>query len=43
MNELAKGVLGRVLGGFERAAAGQATGAAPSFCTTYALGHGVQQ
>lgn len=41
--KLAKGLLGRVLGGFGRAAAGPLTGAALSFSTTYALGHVAEQ
>jgi uncharacterized protein (DUF697 family)/uncharacterized tellurite resistance protein B-like protein len=41
--KLAKGLLGRFLGGLGRAAAGPATGAALSFCTTYALGHVAEQ
>lgn len=41
--KLAKGLLGKVLGGLGRAAAGPLTGAAFSFCTTYALGHAANQ
>lgn len=42
-SKLAKGLLGRVLGGVGRAVAGTATGAAMSFATTYALGHVAHQ
>ncbi|HNQ90841.1 MAG TPA: GTPase [Verrucomicrobiota bacterium] len=42
-SKLAKGLLGRVLGGVGRAVAGTATGAALSFATTYALGHVAHQ
>ncbi len=41
--KVAKGLLGKVLGGLGRAAAGPVTGAAFSFCTTYALGHAANQ
>ena len=37
--KMAKGLLGRFLGGVGRAASGVVTGAAFSFATTYALGH----
>lgn len=37
-SKLAKGLLGRVAGGFGRLLAGQATSSAMSFATTYALG-----
>lgn len=41
--KLAKGLLGKFLGGVGRVAAGPVTGAAMSFCTTYALGHVANQ
>lgn len=41
--KLAKGLLGRVLGGVGRAVAGPLTGTAMSFATTYALGHVANQ
>ena len=41
--KLAKGLLGKVLGGIGRAAAGPLTGVTFSFCTTYALGHAANQ
>lgn len=41
--KVAKGLLGKVLGGLGRAAAGPVTGAAFSFSTTYALGHAANQ
>ncbi len=40
---VARGLFGKVLGGLGRAAAGSLTGAAFSFCTTYALGHAANQ
>jgi uncharacterized protein (DUF697 family)/uncharacterized tellurite resistance protein B-like protein len=41
--KVAKGLLGKVLGGIGRAAAGPLTGVTFSFCTTYALGHAAHQ